>query len=172
MGYRFTPLRPTRWGLHITLIAVFQVTWVSQFPHWVSFYIGQTLGFSVRVHLAHVVVVMTSPSGTAYMGGQRGPEEIRNSTRLWIWRDPSLPRGSWQPFINWGTTQGRLLLPTADILSTIMKQSMLTMSTNCQAAVGSPDSVVGFTGQKTQPTASKYWRKMWIWPMYSIQTQY
>ena len=29
-----------------------------------------------------VVVVMTSPSGTAYMGGQRGPEEMRNSTRL------------------------------------------------------------------------------------------
>jgi len=31
-------------------------------------------------------------------GGQRGPEEMRNSTRLWIWRDPSLPRDSWQPF--------------------------------------------------------------------------
>jgi len=45
-----------------------------------------------------VVVVMTSPSGTAYMGGQRGPEEMRNSTRLWIQRDPSLPRNSWQPF--------------------------------------------------------------------------
>jgi len=29
-----------------------------------------------------VVVAMTSPSGTAYMGGQRGPEEMRNSTRL------------------------------------------------------------------------------------------
>ena len=29
-----------------------------------------------------VVVVMTSLSGTAYMGGQRGPEEMRNSTRL------------------------------------------------------------------------------------------
>jgi len=29
-----------------------------------------------------VVVVMTSPSGTAYMGGQRCPEEMRNSTRL------------------------------------------------------------------------------------------
>jgi len=71
-------------------------------------------------------------------GGQRGPEEMRNSTRLWIWRDPSLPRGNWQPFINWGTTQGRLSLPSADVLSTIVKQMMLTMSTNCQAAVGSP----------------------------------
>ena len=39
---------------------------------------------------------MTSPSGTAYMGGQRCPEEMRNSTRLWIRRDPSLPRDSWQ----------------------------------------------------------------------------
>jgi len=29
-----------------------------------------------------VVVVMTSPSGTAYMGGQKGPEEMRNSTRI------------------------------------------------------------------------------------------
>jgi len=29
-----------------------------------------------------VVVVMTSPSGTAYMGGQRCPKEMRNSTRL------------------------------------------------------------------------------------------
>jgi len=29
-----------------------------------------------------VVVVMMSPSGTAYMGGQRGPEEMRNSTTL------------------------------------------------------------------------------------------
>jgi len=29
-----------------------------------------------------VVVVMTSPSATAYMGGQRGPEDMRNSTRL------------------------------------------------------------------------------------------
>jgi len=29
-----------------------------------------------------VVVVMTSPSGTAYMGGQKCPEEMRKSTRL------------------------------------------------------------------------------------------
>jgi len=41
-------------------------------------------------------------------------------------------------FINWGTTQGRQSLPTADVLSTIVKRSMWTMSTNCQAAVGSP----------------------------------
>jgi len=45
-----------------------------------------------------VVVVMTSLSGTAYIGGQRCPKEMRNSTRLWIRRDPSLPRGSLQPF--------------------------------------------------------------------------
>jgi len=31
-------------------------------------------------------------------GGQRCPEEMRNSTTLWIWRDPFLTRGSWQPF--------------------------------------------------------------------------
>jgi len=30
--------------------------------------------------------------------GDRCPEEMRNSTRLWIRRDPSLPRDSWQPF--------------------------------------------------------------------------
>jgi len=41
-----------------------------------------------------VVVVMTSPSGIAYMGGQKCPEEMRNSTRLWIQKDLSLPRDS------------------------------------------------------------------------------
>ena len=30
--------------------------------------------------------------------GDRCPEEMRKSTRLWIRRDPSLPRDSWQPF--------------------------------------------------------------------------
>jgi len=30
--------------------------------------------------------------------GDRCPEEMRNSTRLWIRRDLSLPRDSWQPF--------------------------------------------------------------------------
>jgi len=33
-----------------------------------------------------------------HIGGQRCPEEMRNSTRLWIQRDPSLPCDSWQPF--------------------------------------------------------------------------
>jgi len=47
----------------------------------------------------HLVVVMTSPSGTAYMGVQKCPEETRNFTRLWIWRDPSLPSDSWQPLL-------------------------------------------------------------------------
>jgi len=38
-----------------------------------------------------VVVVMMSPSGTVYMGWwQKCLEEMGNSTRLWIWRDPSL----------------------------------------------------------------------------------
>jgi len=92
--------------------------------------------------------------------GERGPKEMRNSTRLWIWRDPSLPRGSWQPFINWGTTQGRLSLPTADVLSTIVKRSMLTDVNKLSSCSRFSDSVLCFTGQKTQPTASKYWRKM------------
>jgi len=70
--------------------------------------------------------------------GQRCPEEMRNSTRLWIGKDPSLPRDSWQPFIDWGTTRGRLSLPTADVLSTISNDRCGRMSTNCQAAVGSP----------------------------------
>ena len=82
------------------------------------------------------------------LGGQRGPEEMRNSARLWIWRDPSLPRGSWQPFIDWGTTQGRLSLPTADVLSTIVKRSM---STNCQAAVGSPTLWISALRNQTNP---------------------
>ena len=50
-------------------------------------------------YLVVVVVVMTSPSGNYLLyGGQRCSEEMRNYTRLWIRRDPSLPRGSWQPF--------------------------------------------------------------------------
>jgi len=103
---------------------------------------------------------MTSPSGTADMGGQRGPEEMRNSTRLWIQRDPSLPHDSWQPFIDWGTTQGRLSLPTADVLSTIVKRSMLTDVDKLSSCSRFSDSVVGFIGRKTQPTASKYWRRL------------
>jgi len=35
-------------------------------------------------------VLVLSPSGIVYMGGQRCPKEVRNSTRLWIQRDPSL----------------------------------------------------------------------------------
>ena len=105
-----------------------------------------------------VVVDMTSPSGSAYIRGQRCPEEMRNSTRFWIRRDPSLPRDSWQPFIDWGTTQGRLSLHTADILSTIVKRSMLTDVDKLPSCSRFSDSVVGFTGQKIPPAASKYWR--------------
>jgi len=63
-------------------------------------------------------------------------------------------------FIDWGTTQGRLSLPTADVLSTIVKQSMLTDVNKLSSCSRFSDSVVGFTGQKTQPTASKYWGSM------------
>jgi len=81
---------------------------------------------------------------------------MRNSTRLWIWRDPSLPCDNWQPFIDWGTIQGRLSLPTADVLSmsSIVKQSMLTDVNKLSSCSRFSDSVVGFTGQKTQPTES------------------
>ena len=61
-------------------------------------------------------------------------------------------------FIDLGTTQGRLSLPTADVLSTIVKRSMLTDVDKLSSCSRFSDSVVGFTGQKTQPTASKYWR--------------
>ena len=92
--------------------------------------------------------------------GDKCSEEMRNSTRLWIWMDPSLPRDDWQPFIDWGITQGRLSLPTADVLSTIVKWSMLTDVDKLSSCSRFSDSVVGFTGQKTQPTASQYWRSL------------
>jgi len=64
--------------------------------------------------LVAVAVVVTSLSGIAYMEGQKCPEEMRNSTRLLIRRDPSLPCGSYSHFIDWGTTLRRLSLPAAD----------------------------------------------------------
>ena len=112
--------------------------------------------FGYRVVVVVVVVVVMSPSGYC-----RCPEEMRNSTRLWIRRDPSLPRDSWQldsHFIDWGITQGRLSLPTADVLLTVVKRSMLTDDDTLPSCSQFSDSVVGFTGKKTQPTASKYWR--------------
>jgi len=120
-----------------------------------------------RLKSAAAVVVMTSPSGTAYMGGQRCPEEIRNSTRLWIRRDPSrsLPRDSWQPFY-WLRHHSQLTY-----CQPLSNDWRWQMSTNCQAAVGSLDSVVGFTGQKTQPTASKYWRKSALQNHWSIMLE-
>jgi len=69
---------------------------------------------------------MSRPSGTAYMGGQRCPEEMRNSTRLWIRRDSSLPRDSWQPFYWLGHHSRVAVVATADVLSTIVKRSMWT----------------------------------------------
>jgi len=62
-------------------------------------------------------------------------------------------------FIDWSTTQGRLSLPTADVLSTIVKWSMLMDVDKLLSCSRFSDSIVGFTGQKTQPTASQYWRK-------------
>ena len=61
-------------------------------------------------------------------------------------------------FIDWGTTQRRLSLPAANVLLTIVKQSMLTDVYTLSSCSRFSDSVVGFTGQKTQPTASKYWK--------------
>jgi len=66
-------------------------------------------------------------------------------------------------FIDWGTTQGRLSLPTADVLSTIVKRSMLTDVDKLSSCSRFSDSVVGFTGQKTQPTASKYLLILTFW---------
>jgi len=108
------------------------------------------------VTLLFVVVVMTSPSGTAYMGGQKMPqrdEEFHQTLNL---------EGSISlvivdsHFIDWGITQGRLSLPTADVLSTIVKRLMLTDIDKLSSCSRFCDSVVGFTGQKTQPPAAKY----------------
>jgi len=93
-----------------------------------------------------VVMVMTSPSGTAYMGGgQKCPEEMRNYTRLWIRLSLMVVDSH---FFDWGTTQGRLSLPTADVLSTIVKQSMLTDVDKLSSCSRFFDS--------GSPTASKY----------------
>jgi len=107
-----------------------------------------------------VVVVMTSLSGTAYMGGgdKNVPKRLGNP--------PDSESGGIclslmivdSHFIDWGTTQGRLLLPTDDVLSTIVKRLILMNVDKLSSCSRFSDSVVGFTGQTTQPTASKYWR--------------
>ena len=58
-----------------------------------------------------------------------------------------LSRDSWQPFY-WlgGTTQGQLSLPTTDVLSTIVKWSMLTDVGKLSSCSRFSDFVVGFTG--------------------------
>ena len=63
-------------------------------------------------------------------------------------------------FIDWGTTQRWLSLPTADIMSSIVKRSMWTDVDKLSSCSRFSDSVVGFPGQKTQPTASKYCRSI------------
>jgi len=57
-------------------------------------------------------------------------------------------------FIDWGTTQGRLSLPAADILLTIVKRLMMTNDNTLSSCSRFSDYVVGFTGQKTQPCSS------------------
>jgi len=112
-------------------------------------------GNSSLLLLLVVVVVMTSPSGTAYMGGQKCPEEMKKSTRLWIQRDPSLPRDSWQPFTDWGTPlKGGCRCPQLTYCQPLSNNRCWQMSTNCSSCSRFSDSVVGFT----QPTASQYWR--------------
>ena len=111
----------------------------------------------------NVVVVMTSPSRAAYMGGQRCTKEMRNSTRLWIRRDPSLPRDSWQPFYwlghHWRAAVIAHSWHTVDRCQTMDVDKL----SNCSRL---SDSVVGFTGQKTQPTASKYWIMLIVYCCY------
>jgi len=46
-------------------------------------------------------------------------------------------------FIDWGTTQGRLSLPTADVLSTVVKRSILTDIDTLSSCSRFSDSVVG-----------------------------
>jgi len=82
-----------------------------------------------------VVVVMTSPSDTAYMGDKEvpkrwgiPPDSESGGIRLFlVVVDSQLLTGA--------PLKGGCRCPQ---LTTIVKQSMLTMSTNCQAAVGSP----------------------------------
>jgi len=83
-----------------------------------------------------LLLLWRTRQATAYMRRQRCPEEMRNSTRLWIWRDPSLPRDSWQPFIDWGTTQGWLLSCTqTDRQTETNKQTLLINDTTLTACV-------------------------------------
>ena len=81
-----------------------------------------------------VVFVMTSPSGIAYIGGTKmsqrwgiPPDSESKEIRLSLVVVDS-------HFIDWGTTQGRLSMPTADVLSTIVKRSMLT-DVDCRQTV-------------------------------------
>ena len=69
---------------------------------------------------------MTSPSDYCLYGGiktSRRHEEFQQTESRGIRLSLMIVDSH---FIDWGTTQGRLSLPTADVLSTIVKQSMLT----------------------------------------------
>jgi len=79
-------------------LKVSQSPWPSCYNLRIFFTTVWPLTLTLTFFVVVVVVVMTSPSGTAYMGEQKCPKEMRKSTRLWIRRDPSLPRDSWQPY--------------------------------------------------------------------------
>jgi len=102
-----------------------------------------------------LLLLWRAREATAYMGGQRCPEEMRKSTRLWIRRDPSLPRDSWQPFY-WLEHHSRAAVVARSWR--IVDHCQTIDVDGCRSSCSRfSDSVVGFTGQKTQPTASKYW---------------
>jgi len=58
-----------------------------------TYFCSQSVKYEpISIKIGRIVVVVVN------IGGQRCPEEMRNSTRLWIRKDPSLARDSWQPF--------------------------------------------------------------------------
>jgi len=116
------------------------------------------LGAWLTGHLL-LLLIWRARQATTYMRGQRCPKEMRNSTRLWIRRDPSLPRDSLQPFYWLGHHSSAAVVAHSWRIVDRCQTMMLTDVDKMSSCSRFSDSVVGFTGQKTQPTASKYWRK-------------
>jgi len=115
--------------------------------------------YEVSLHLLLLLLLLwRAHQATAYMGEQKYPEEMRKSTRLWIRRDLSLPCDSWQPFYWLGHHSRAAVIARSwrivDHCQTIDVDDIDKLSSCSRFS----DSVVGFTGQKTQPTVSKYWR--------------
>jgi len=81
-----------------------------------------------------------------FFGGSADRPRPQENQRIWV---RGYPRPQFA-HLWW------LALPTADISSTIVKRSMSTNVDTLSTCSRFSDSVVGFTGQKTQPTASKY----------------